>query len=183
MVKTAIFSAALLLGAATSAEAAFSFVDSSGNPVSGPAVIDGSMEAIYFTETMGSDGYIHYNVTNNTQDYYLTSFGVSNSDTMPWVGTAGSNFGCESNWCYGSSILGEFNWDSTEIDWDGNTGQQIFGEIGNVLDPGDNMLNYYMGADGELGPGDSWDGFLYGFGGPASQMFIVLNDPIQGSSR
>jgi len=184
MIKKRIISVALLLGATTSADAALTFIDSNGNPVTEPAVFDSGMEAVYFTETMGSDGYIHYNVTNNTQDYFLTSFGVSNTDTFPWVGTASDTFGCASVWCYESSILDEANWGSQELDWDGTTGQDIFGDITNVLDPGDSMLNFYASADGELGPGDSWDGFLYGPGGLASQMFIVLNSqggPLYGS--
>ena len=178
MKKICIAGAVLLLGFVTSANAALVFVDVNGNTVAGPALLDGSMEAIYFSETIDGFGNGQYSVTNNTVDYGLISFGISNNDTFASIGSFGRTFGCFASWCYASSELNAFNWDTQAIDYNGTTGAGLFGAISNVLDAGDNMLNFYEAADGDLRSGDSWDQFLYGPGILASQLFVVL----QGTS-
>ena len=156
------------------AHAVLIFVDDQGNTVSAPSVLDPANEAIYFSETAIPGGG-QYNVTNNTTGYGLIAFGVSNTDTFAWVGSFFDDFDCFSSWCYESSNLDDSNWASTSIDFDGNSGFDIFGDISNVLDPGDQTLNFYQAADGDLQPGDSWDGFLFTEGLPSSQLFIVLS--------
>lgn len=169
----------MMLCAATTANAAMVFVDAAGNGVA-PGVLDGSKDAIYFTESLDEFGNGQYTVTNNTTSYGLSAFGISNFDTQAGVGLFGGTFDCGSNpatgssWCYEASNLDVFNWNFTPIDFSGNTGFDIYGDISNVLDAGDNTLNFYMAADGELGPGDSWDQFFFGEGILASQLFVVL---------
>ncbi|NNL65359.1 MAG: PEP-CTERM sorting domain-containing protein [Myxococcales bacterium] len=173
--------AALTLSAP--AHAVLIFQDAAGNTVAAPSVLDASNEAIYFTETSIPGGG-QYTVTNNTTGYGLLAFGISNFDTVAWIGSFGSAFGCDSgggtSWCYASSNLGASNWDSADIDSDGNTGFDIFGDIANVLDPGDNTLNFYQAADGELLSGNTWDEFLYS-GLLSSQLFVVLGDGSGGT--
>ena len=131
-------------------------------PTDAPAAIDSNFDAVYFTENPVSAFNGFYDVHNNSQDYRLLSFGISNRDTVALIHSGGltGGFGCFSSWCYGSSNLNEFNWGSEEIDFDGNTGMDVFGAIGDVIDVGDNVFNFYMAEDGDLGPGDSWDGFV-----------------------
>jgi len=174
---------ALILGltlcAATTANAAMVFVDAAGNGVA-PGLLDGSKDAIYFTESLDEFGNGQYTVTNNTTSYGLLAFGISNIDTQAGVGLFGGTFGCDSNpatgssWCYEASNLDVFNWNLAQIDFSGNTGFDIYGDISNVLDAGDNTLNFYMAADGDLKSGDSWDQFFFGQGILASQLFVVL---------
>lgn len=156
------------------------WIDSSGAPVSAPAVLNGTQEGVFFTETETGPQQGFYDVTNNTVDYRLLAFGISNIDTQAWIETLGSNFGCgpgnASSWCYGAHTVTAADWDNTVIDFDNNTGQEIFGDFTNVLDPGDNTINFYRADDGDLGPGDSWDGFLWGDALASSQMFVVLED-------
>jgi len=174
MKKLHVFGAGLMLCFVTTANAALSYVDSSGNPASAPAVLDSSNEAIYFSEIINEFGEGQYTVTNNTVGYELMAFGISNADTLAWVGSIGSNFGCGFG-CYQSDNLDEFNWGTTPIDFNGNTGMDIFGNISNVLGAGDTTLNFYMSNDGSLASGDSWDQFLFS-GLLASQLFVVLQD-------
>jgi len=170
-----------MLGASTTANAAMIFVDAAGNEVV-PGALDGSKDAIYFTESLDSfdTGQGQYTVTNNSTSYGLLAFGISNFDTQAGVGLFGGTFGCGSNpatgssWCYEASNLDAFNWNSTTIDVNGNTGFDIYGDISNVLDAGDNTLNFYMAMDGDLLSGDSWDQFFFGQGILASQLFVVL---------
>jgi hypothetical protein len=175
-----VVGAILLLSFVTTANAALSFIDGNGNAVTGPGVLDNSKDAIYFSETIDGLGSGQYTVTNNTLEYGLIAFGISNNGTQAWIGSMGSTFGCgfnsSSNWCYMSDNLDASNWDSKGIDFDGNTGMDIFGSISNVLDSGDNILNLYLAIDGDLQSGDSWDQFLFS---PmlASQMFVVLAGP------
>ncbi len=172
----AVLAAAATLALTAPAHAVLVFQDALGNTVTAPSVSDPGNEAIYFTET-GLPGGGQYTVTNNTVDYGLIAFGVSNSDTNAWVGSLFNSFACFSSWCYASDNLDASNWDSVAIDlgFPGNTGFDVFGDISNVLDPGDNTLNFYQAQDGDLQPGDSWDGFLFTEGDPASQMFVVLS--------
>jgi len=183
MKKLHTIGVAVALCFATTANAALTFIDSAGNPVSGPALIDNSKEAIYFTET--TDGYNgQYTVTNNTLNYTLDAFGISNPGTTPWVGFPGSSFGCgsdvDNSWCYASSILDTSSWNTTALGFDpvtfaDITGFSLFGDISNVLDTGDTMINFYEAADGALGTGDTWNQFFFGPALLASQMFVVLN--------
>jgi hypothetical protein len=169
----------LTLCTAATANAAMVFVDAAGNGIA-PGVIDASKDAIYFTESLDEFGNGQYTVTNNTTSYGLLAFGISNIDTQAGIGTSGGTFGCGSNpdtgsnWCYEASNLDTFNWNVTTIDFSGNTGFDIYGDISNVLDAGDNTLNFYMAADGDLQSGDSWDQFFFGQGILASQLFVVL---------
>lgn len=172
MKNSSTWLAGALLCAATSSQAALVFEGGTA-----PALIDPTKEAVYFTETMDQSGVGVYTVTNNTTDSYLTAIGISNVGALAWIGTPGQNFGCYSTWCYSSKELDASNWATEMIDYDGNTGMDIFGDIGNVLDPGDNMINFYMAEDGELGPGDSWDGFLFTNAAVNSQMFVILSGP------
>lgn len=175
----AVFSVAATLALTAPAHAVLVFQDAAGNTIAAPSVMDPGNEAIYFTET-GLPGGGQYTVTNNTTGYGLRAFGISNVDTFAWVESFFDSFACDGNgssfWCYGSDNLDSSNWDTTVIR-DGNTGFDLFGDISNVLDPDDNTLNYYEAQDGELQPGDSWDGFLFTEGDPASQMFVVLVGP------
>ena len=150
------------------------WLDDTGAPVAAPAVLNGAHEGVFFTETETGALEGFYNVTNNTVDYRLLAFGVSNNDSIAWVESIGNTFGCFQNWCYESGNRSAENWDVASIDFSGNTGQAIFGDINNVLDPGDNTLNFYIAGDGDLGPGDSWDGFIWSEAPLASQMFVVL---------
>jgi len=180
MNKISVLITGLVLGAATTtASAALVLFDSAGNTVT-PGLLDSSKEAVYFSETVDEFGTGQYVVTNNTTGYGLLAFGISNFDTQAGVGLFGGTFGCGSNpatgsnWCYEASNLDAFNWGTTGIDFNGNTGFDIYGDISNVLDAGDNTLNFYMAADGDLQPGDSWDQFFFGQGILASQLFVVL---------
>ena len=178
-----IFCASLMLCAVTMANATMSYVDTAGNAVAGPATINGSYDAVYFSETMDGSGNGQYTVTNNTSGGYgLLAFGISNTDTTAWIGSIGNDFGCDfdsfSTWCYESMELDSTNWATEVIDFNnGTTGMDVFGDMSNVLDSGDNMLNFYRAVDGELFSGSSWDGFLYDADAPASQLFVVLSGP------
>ncbi len=177
---TALLAATLLLLANAPAHAVLVFQDAAGNTVSAPAVLDGANEAVYFTETAIPGGG-RYTVTNNSADYGLIAFGISNSFSIAWIESFGDSFGCgsdsDSSWCYFASNLDGSNWDTESIDFDGNSGQDIFGDISNVLDPGDDVLNFYTAADGELLGGDTWDQFLFETIDLASQLFVVLSGP------
>ncbi len=164
--------AGLLLSVATTADAALTYVNSDGAPVPAPAVFDASKDAIYFSESIDGAGNGQYTVTNNSVDYTLFAFGISNFNTAPWVGSVGNDFDCGgndmNNWCYESFVVDSSNWEIM-------TGSS--GDFSDVLDPGDNMLNFYVALDGAMGPGSSWDQFLYTPGVLASQLFVVLNGP------
>ena len=181
MNKLSVLILGLTLGVATTANAALVFVDGAGNAVT-PGLLDSSKEAIYFSESLDPFGNGQYTVTNNTTGYGLLAFGISNIDTQAGVGPFGGTFGCGSNpatgsnWCYDASNLDAFNWNLATIDFAGNTGFDIYGDISNVLDAGDNTLNFYMAADGDLQSGDSWDQFFFGQGILSSQLFVVLGD-------
>ncbi len=141
---------------------------------------DASKEAIYFEETALPGGG-QYTVTNNTQDYGLIALGVSNTDTFAWVGSFFDDFDCDFSGslslCYDSETVTALNWDAVVIDFAGNTGADIFGDISNVLDPGDDTLNTYLANDGDLQPGQTWDRFLFTQGMPSSQLFVVIDGP------
>lgn len=173
---SSLFAAAFVFLIASNASATLVYIDDTGAPVAAPSVLDAANEAVYFSEAVIPGGG-QYTVTNNTVDYGLIGFGISNNDTLPFVGSLGSTFDCFSSWCYESLVLNETNWDTESVDFMGNTGFDLFGDISNVLDPGDNMINFYRGADGDLQPGDTWNGFLFGDGVPSSQMFIALSGP------
>ena len=153
-------------------------------PTDAPAAIDSNFEAVYFTENPTGVFNGFYDVYNNSQDYRLLSFGISNRDTIALIHSNGftGDFGCFSSWCYGSSNLNEFNWGSEEIDFDGNTAMDVFGAIADVIDVGDNVFNFYMAEDGDLGPGDSWDGFVWQENTPSSSMFVVLYPDAQSGN-
>ena len=146
-----------------------------------PDVLDPNNEAVYFTETAIAGGGF-YTITNNTaasENAGLTGVGISNSDSIAFIESLGSTFGCDGNstnsWCYAAITLDEFNWDTEVLDFDsGATGFDLFGDISNVLDPGDDTINYYQAADGELLSGDTWDGFYFGNAELSSQMFVIL---------
>ncbi len=146
-------------------------------PGGAPALLDPTKEAVYFTETAVPGGG-YYTITNNTaasEGAGLSAVGVSNTDTIAYIESFGSTFGCESTWCYASLNLNEDNWD-TEVIASGNTGFDLFGDISNVLDPGENTINFYVAVDGDLQSGESWDGFWFGDGLPASQLFVVVGN-------
>jgi hypothetical protein len=180
LVRACLAAATLFLTAAT-ANATLIYVDDTGASVGAPAVGDGSQEAVWFTETaIGDDG--QYDVHNNTTGYSLLAIGISNNDTSAWVGSFFDNFDCDMGWCYESLNLDASNWAIEEIDFEGNTGFDIFGDISNVLDPGDNTINFYRANDGDIGPGESWDGFLFTAGVPSSQLFVVLSPQGMGDT-
>jgi len=154
--------------------------DAAGNPVTAPTALDPSQNPIYFTENVIPGGG-YYDVTNNTASYRLFAFGISNvGGSLAWMGDGPADFGDDfdcggSLGCYESLNLAADNWGLVEIDFDANTGAEIFGDITNVLDAGETALNFYRAGDGDLGPGQAWDNFLWQFTPPASQMFVVLD--------
>lgn len=154
------------------------WIDESGIPIAAPAVLDSAQEGVFFTETETGPQQGFYNVTNNTVNYRLLAFGVSNTDTQAWIENIGNDFGCGfatgGNWCYEAHTLTIAEWDDTTIDFNGNTGQDVFGDFSNVVDAGENVINFYRANDGDIGPGDSWDEFIWGDAPASSQMFVVL---------
>lgn len=150
MKKLHAFGTGLMLCFVTTANAALSYIDANGNPVAAPAVLDGSKDAIYFGEAVDEFGNGQYTVTNNTVDYGLFAFGISNVDTLAWVSSIGRTFNCGLGWCYEAITLNAVNWNSTVIDFSGNTGMDIFGDISNVMDSGENTINFYLSNDGMI---------------------------------
>ncbi len=187
--KAAGLSLALIVFA-TSAQATSVWVDQFGNSGSAPAAQNPMNDPIFFTETLTPDAGINtgkYEVTNNTNGFDLIAFGVSNADTQAYFSelfTIGSV--CSSGLCYDAFNLNASNWASSEIDFDDNTGADIFGDFSNVIDPGDNTINFYQvnnnmpGEGGALTPGSTSDLFLFGDGILSSQMFVVLQSQENG---
>ncbi|MCH9670468.1 MAG: VPLPA-CTERM sorting domain-containing protein [Gammaproteobacteria bacterium] len=161
---------------------AATWTDQAGS-ASGPMSLSPGLDPVYFTETSnGLSG--QYTLYNNTQDHRIVGFGVSNFETVPWVGAIGSRYGCEfggnAAWCYGSLALSAANWALEDLR-DGLSGQDIWGAFSNVVDTGDNVVNWYAADDGDLGPGDSWDGFLFSPLLLASQGTVILEHANTGN--
>ncbi|MFK7896345.1 MAG: PEP-CTERM sorting domain-containing protein [Myxococcota bacterium] len=174
------FLSALLLLVALPAAAQLSFIDDLGNAVATPTLLDPNNEAVYFTDTaVGMDGM--YEITHNADGFGLIGVGISNIGTTPYFDTIGNDFECDGSgsvfWCYESFALNATNWATREIDFFGNTGFDIWGDISNVLGAGDDTFNFYAAVDGDLREGASWDAFIYENGMPRGEMIAVIEGP------
>lgn len=182
-IKLVATATAAFIGFATQASAVLVLSDT-------VTLIDASKEAVYFTETATTGGGT-YSIHNNVANSNLMAFGISNTGSTAFVdGTPGDTFGCEfgasgpgSNWCYGASNLNASNWAQTSLYYDFDTGNDVtgfdaFGDFANVVDAGEDTLNFYTAVDGDILGGQSSTGW-FGFSDsvPASQLMIVLGTP------
>lgn len=177
---------------ATSAAAQLTFVDATGTAVAAPALVDPTEDAVYFEETLTAGGAI-YDVTNNTPSHRLMAVGISNAGTTADFGL-GSTFTCDSAgpdfFCYEALNLDAIDWGLVAIGYifvptfQEVTGQDVFGAFSNVTDPGEDTINFYRAADGDIGPDNGWDGWGFSSSTPmdSGQMFVILSDNNTGDT-
>jgi len=141
------------------------------------AVVIGPEADIIITENFDdSTGLGSYNVENNTADYWLTGFGVSNPLSNASVGSYSETFSCTGPplICYRAISLNESNW-GFEIAFEGQTFAEIFGDFYLNVEPGEFSINWYGAVDGELAPPPSADPFPFQAISPASLALGILN--------
>ena len=142
----------------------------------GPTRVAGTLEVVETEEPLNNGG--TYTLNNNTS-LKIWGFGVSN-------GTLGSFAENNNGSCCGeAAVLNALNWGTYVIDIyngaQGLTGQDIFGDISNVLDAGDTHFHWY--ADFEVGyVAGSHSGFDFFNAQIASSVIVVAQNGIYGQS-
>ena len=171
--RNLIAAAAFALGALTTAASSetipvtdFFTLDNS------PFIVSGSLNVV---ETATPDGGTY--TLNNATNLKIWGFGVSNASQGTFVENNSNSICCDS-----AAILDAFNWASYVIDaFNDLTGQDIFGDISNVLGDGDTHFHWYDNFEIGYGNG-SFSGFDFFNGQLASSVIVVGQNGIYGRS-
>jgi hypothetical protein len=142
----------------------------------GPTAVLGTLEVVETEEPLNNGGTY---TLNNSTPLRIYGFGVSNATRGSLA--VNNNVSC----CGEAAILDALNWGTYVIDVyngdEGLTGQDIFGDISNVLDDGDTHFHWY--ADFEVGYGaGSHSGFDFFNAQISSSVIVVAQNGIYGQS-